>query len=193
LGRRAARRISLQLANLALEEGRASEGEALARKALEAVRAAKIPELQISAHAILADALMAQGKLDAAHKQIATGKPLAAKTQQRLVQLQFEIAAAEVQAVSGKTVDLQSAIAALNLVVAEAEKSGVLATLYEARIALGKAQVKYGNKAEEDAGSRGKDAAAKGFVLISRKALRAASDPGRQPSDVGSQTAAADL
>ncbi len=94
--------ISLQLANLALEEGRASEGEALARKALELIRAAKIPELQISAHAILADALLAQGKLDAARHEIAAGKPLAAKTQQRLVRMQFEIAAAEVQAASGR-------------------------------------------------------------------------------------------
>ena len=183
--------ISLQLASLAVEDGRPSEGEILARKALEEIRSAKIPELQISAHAILADALLAQGKLDAARKEIATGKPLAAKTQQRLVRLQFEIAAAEVRATTGQAADLQAATAALNRVIGEAEKSGILATAYEARIALGQAQVKYGNKEEGRALLAGveKDATSKGFVLISRKALRAgaggrASDLGRQPSAV---------
>ena len=166
--------ISLQLANLALEEGRASAGEALAGKALEVIRAAKIPELQISAHAILADALLAQGKLDAARKEIAAGKPLAAKTQQRLVRMQFEISAAEVQAASGKPADLQAATAALKRVIGEAEQCGVLATLFEARIALGKVIVKLGNKAEGHAllAAVQKDAAEKGFALISRKAER---------------------
>jgi len=166
--------ISLQLASLAIEDGRLPEGEALARRALEVIRSAKIPELEISAHAILADAFLAQGKLEAARKEIAAGKPLAEKTQQRLVRMQFDIAAAEVQTASGKPADLQIAIAALNRVIEQAEKSGVLATAYEARIALGKTQVKYGNKEEGKAllAAVEKDAAAKGFVLMSRKAGR---------------------
>jgi len=166
--------ISLQLASLALEEGRASEGKALAGKALEEIRAAKIPELQISAHAILADALLAQGKLDAARKEIAAGKPLAEKTQQRLVRMQFEIAAAEVQTASKKPADLQAATTTLNRVIGEAERSGVLATAYEARIVLGKTQIKYGNKEEGKSvlAAVQKDAAEKGFVLMSRKAGR---------------------
>jgi hypothetical protein len=59
-------------------------------------------------------------------------------------------------------------------VIGEAEKSSILATAYEARIALGKAQVKYGNKEEGRAllAAVEKDAADKGFVLISRKAGR---------------------
>ncbi len=130
--------------------------------------------MQISAHAVLADALLAQGKLDAARKEIAAGKPLAARTQQRLVRLQFEIAAAEVQAASGKPADLQAATVSLNRVIGEAEKNGILATLYEARIALGNAQVKFGNKEEGRAllTAVEKDAVEKGFVLISRKAGR---------------------
>jgi tetratricopeptide (TPR) repeat protein len=87
--------ISLLLASWSIEEEHPSEGEALGRKALEEFRAAKMSELQISAHAILAQALLAQGELNLAQKEIAMGKPLAAKTQQRLLRLQFEIAAAE--------------------------------------------------------------------------------------------------
>ena len=84
------------LASLLVEEGNPSAAEALAHKALEEFRAAKISESQISGHAILAQALLAQGKLTLAEKEIATGKPLAAKTQQSVLRLQFQIAAAEV-------------------------------------------------------------------------------------------------
>ncbi len=178
--------ISLQLANLAIEEGRPSEAETLAHKALEEFRAARMPEMQLSAHAILAESFLAQGKPSAALREIALGKPLADKTQQRLVQLQFEIAAAEVQASSGKVADFQSASAALNRVIGEAEKSGILTTLYEARIALGKAELKHGKKAAGQArlAAVERDATAKGFFLLSRKAGRfaPASDLGLQKS-----------
>ena len=93
-----------------------------------------------------AQALLAQGKLNLAQKEIAIGKPLAAKTQQRVLRSQFEIAAAEVLAASGKPADLQAATASLKAVIQEAEKKGILGVLYEARLALGKAEMKHGNK-----------------------------------------------
>jgi ATP/maltotriose-dependent transcriptional regulator MalT len=154
--------VSLLLASLSLEEGNPSEAEALARQALEEFHAAKITELQISAHAVLAQALLAQGKLNPARKEIATGKPLAAKTQQRLLRLQFEIAAAEVLAASGKPEDFQAATSSLDAVIKEAEKKGIRGPLYEARLALGKAEMQHGHKengrarlaeVEKDAGS----------------------------------------
>jgi len=167
--------VSLLLASLSIEEANPSEGEALARKALEEFRAAKISESQISAHAILAQALLAQGKLNLAQKEIALGKPLAAKTEQRVLRSQFEIAAAEVLAASGKPANLQAATASLKAVMQEAEKKGILGVLYEARLALGKAEMKHGNK--EDGRARlaevERDASASGFVLIRRKAATA--------------------
>jgi serine/threonine protein kinase/tetratricopeptide (TPR) repeat protein len=167
--------FSLLLASLSIEEGHPSEAETLARKALEEFRAAKISELQISAHAVLAQALLAQGKLNPARREIVTGKPLAAKTQQRLLRLQFEIAAAEVLAASGKPADFQAATTSLKAVIQEAEKKGIRAPLYEARLALGKAEMQHGNK--EDGRARlaevEKDAGASGFVLIRKKAATA--------------------
>src|SRR6185295_7519431 len=165
-----------------------AEGEALARKALEEFRIAKAAESQISAHAVLAQALLAQGKSGAAGKEITLGRPLAAKTQQRLLRLQFEIAAAEVRAGA----DLQSATTALNSVASEAEKRGIRGMVYEARLALGKAEMKYGNQADGLARLAGveKDAASSGFVLWARKAgalregRRQTSDPGPRTSDV---------
>ena len=149
-------------------EGKPAEGETLARKALDEFRLAKNTESQISAHAILAQALLAQEKSGAAGKEITLGRSLAAKTQQRLVRLQFEIAGAEVKA----SADLQSAAAVLNSVALEAEKHGIRGMLYEARLALGKAEMKHGNKAEGRAhlAAVEKDAASSGFVLVARKA-----------------------
>ena len=83
-----------------------------------------------------------------ARKEIETHKLLAAKTQQRMVRLQFEIVAAEVQAASGKPADLEGAMASLNAVKREAEQSGIRSLLYEANLASAKAEMKYGNKLE---------------------------------------------
>jgi hypothetical protein len=59
---------------------------------------------------------------------------------------------------------------------------------YEARLALGKAEMKYGNQAEGRARLAGveKDAASSGFALVDRKAetLRT-SEVGRLTSDLG--------
>ena len=175
------------LASLAIEEGKPAEGETLARRALDEFRIAKAAEPQIPAHAVLAQALLAQGKSGAAGKEITLGRPLAAKTQQRLLRLQFEIAAAEVRAGA----DLQSATTALNSVALEAEKRGIRGMVYEARLALGKAEMKYGNQAEgrERLAGVEKDAASSGFVLVARKAGAfregGASDLRRRTSDVG--------
>ena len=184
--------ISVLLASLAIEEGNPVEGERLARRALDEFRIAKAGESQIPAHAVLAQALLAQGKSGAAGKEITLGRPLAAKTQQRLLRLQFEIAAAEVRAGA----DLQSATTALNSVALEAEKRGIRGMVYEARLALGKAEMKYGNQADGLARLAGveKDAASSGFVLWARKAgalregRRQTSDPGPRTSDVRRQT-----
>ena len=153
-----------------------SEAEALARKALEEFRAAKISES--------ADFGACRSRPGSARaRKIETGpgakshlgKPLAAKTQQRLLRLQFEIAAAEVLAASGKPADFQAATASLKAVIQEAEKKGIRGPLYEARLALGKAEMQHGNK--EDGRARladvEKEAGASGFVLIRKKAATA--------------------
>jgi tetratricopeptide (TPR) repeat protein/TolB-like protein len=165
---------SLLLAALSIEQDQAAEGERLARKALKDFRAAKISEMQISAHAILAGALVEQGKVSAAAKEIQTARPMAVKTQQRLMRMQFDINSAEVQTASGKPTEIQSAIAALNGVIHEAKKSGLVEIVYRAQLALGKAELKRGNKAEGAPilSAVEKDANASGFLLISRKARR---------------------
>jgi tetratricopeptide (TPR) repeat protein len=167
--------ITLLLANLAIDEGHPSEGEASARSALAEFRAAKMPELELSAHAILAQALLDQGKISQAAKEVAAGKPLAAKTQQRLTRLQFEIASAQVQAASRKPSDLQASTVALNAVIQETERIGLLSHLFEARLALGNIEMKYGSRAGGRArlAALQKDGTASGFMLIANRAAQA--------------------
>ncbi len=167
--------VTLLLANLSIEEGHPPAGEASAREALATFRAAKMPELEIQAHAILAQTLLAQEKLSQARQEIAQGKPLAAKTQQRLVRLRFEIVAAQVLAASGKPSDLQAARSALDAMIRETEKIQMLSDLFAARFARGDIEIKYGNQADGQIrlAAVGKEAASSGFVLNTKKAARA--------------------
>jgi len=82
-----------------------------------------------------------------------------------------------VQAASAKPADLQASKAALDAVTREAEKAGLLGHLFEAHLALGNIEMKYGSKADGRGHLAGveRDAAASGFVLIARRAAQARS------------------
>ena len=168
--------VALLLANLSIEEGHPSAGEATARDALATFRAAKMPELELQAHAILAEALLEQGKAGPARQEIAQGNALAARTQQRRLQLQFEIAAARVLGASGRPSDVQAARSSLDSVIRETEKLRILSDLFDARFALGEMELKYGNRADGQARLSGveKDATSSGFLLVAKKAAQAA-------------------
>jgi hypothetical protein len=101
---------------------------------------------------------------------------LAAKTQQRLVRLRFEIVAAQVQAASGKASDLQAAGSALDVMIREMEEIQMLSDLFEARFARGDIEMKYGNRADGRTrlAAVEKEAASSGFALSARKAAQAA-------------------
>ena len=71
--------VSLLLAKLAIEEGHASAAESSAREALATFPATRTPELEIQARAILAQALLAQEKVNLAQKEIAQGRALPPK------------------------------------------------------------------------------------------------------------------
>ena len=84
--------VSLLLAKLAMEEGHASTAESSAREALATFRATKMPELEIQAQSNTRPVTAGAGKENLAQTEIAQGKTLAAKTQQRLIRLRFEMA-----------------------------------------------------------------------------------------------------
>jgi eukaryotic-like serine/threonine-protein kinase len=171
----AAAESMLQLAVLAIEEGRPAEAEGPARQALAQFQTEKMTSQQVWAYATLARAYLAVGNVADAQKSISLGSPILQRTQQRDVQLEFQIMAARVQAASGKASDVDSALRSLESVVKDAQKLGLLRVAYEAPLAWGEIQIKFGNGAEGRArlASLQKDALSKGYLLVGRKAAKA--------------------
>jgi serine/threonine protein kinase/tetratricopeptide (TPR) repeat protein len=160
--------ISLALAALDIEDGRAAEAVPSIQEALKEFRAAKLSDDEISAHALLARALLAAGKPSDALKEIESARALAAKTQNRLVRMDFAIAEARVLLGAGKPAEARKI---LEPVLADAKKLGLLRYEFEARLILAEVEIKSGNitNARAQLAALDKDAMAKGYLLIARK------------------------
>ena len=165
----------LQLATLALEQGHPAEAEGNARKALEEFQAEKMTAQQAWAYSVLARSYLAQGKINEAQKAITLATPILQRTQQREAHLDFQIAAAQVQASSGKSTDVEAALRALEAAIKDAQKTGLLRLAYEGTLAWSNVQIKSGNAAEGRArlASLQKEALAKNYLLVARKAAKA--------------------
>jgi tetratricopeptide (TPR) repeat protein len=164
------------LAALAIEEGSAAEGEALARSAAEESRRGKQPDSEGIARAVRARALLAQGKLVEARSEIARSLALFAKSENRQMHLGLRILEGRVSAAEGRAA---AAAGTLESARREAAKVGLLGLELEARLALGEVEMKSANVAAGRARLEllQKDGSAKGFGLIARKcseAMRAA-------------------
>ena len=162
--------IRLSLAGLSIEGRRPTEAEALASQAAEEFRAERMADNEASARAVLARALLAQGKLPEAQKAIDNALTLLKSSERRGVRLSVAITAARVMAALGRAAEARKSLAN---VLAEAKKHGFIGLQFEARLALGEIEMKSG---ETPAGRAHleqlqKEATAKGFTLIARKAV----------------------
>ena len=124
------------------------------------------------ADTVLARAFLAQHKYAEAQKEIEDGKGLAAKSQNRANRLQLGIAAAELEAARG---GIEQARQSLLAILAEANRTGFLEYQLKARLALGETEMSSGKTTAGHTRliALKKDATAKGFLLIARKAARA--------------------
>ena len=100
--------------------------------------------------------------------------PRAEKIQNEEVQLKLALAAASVRVASGKPSDQAAASDRLEAVLARANKHDFVRYQFEARLALGQLEVKSGTNGRARLAELEKDARAKGFLLIARKAAAAA-------------------
>ena len=168
-------RYGLRLAELDIEAGRAAGAEAPIREGLEASKGQSGADGELESHALLARAFLEQGRLAEARNEVAQAAPLLGRIQNRPVWLEFSIVAAQVRASSGTDLDVAKAERSLRATLAVAEKEGFLGYQLEARLALAKIQSKtapasgYARLAALQ-----RDAEAKGFGLIARKAAVAA-------------------
>jgi hypothetical protein len=125
--------------------------------------------------AVLARAQLAQGKIAEATAVSSQAVALAQKTEDTTVRLTVAIEAARVRAASGNRADVADVTKVLKNAVADATKEGLTGLLLQARLALGQVEITHGDRASGR--SRlvvvQKEATAKGFVLVARKASAA--------------------
>lgn len=155
----------LAMAELAIEEGHPDAAEGPAREARDWFEKAHKNDDQVAATALLATALLADGKRDDAYKELNKTAPIAAKSQNLSVQLAFAITKARARTASH---DVGAARTILREALAKATKSNYVGYQFECRLALEEIELKSG----KPAASRGrleqlqKEAKNKGFDLI---------------------------
>jgi serine/threonine protein kinase/tetratricopeptide (TPR) repeat protein len=168
----------VSLAQVALEEGHPAEAAASLTATLATFRAMEDTDDELVAQMSLADSFLAQGKSAEAQKHLDAAKTLVATTQDPSAQLQYALTAARVAAANGKAAE---ALRSLQPALATATRRGFVQEQFELRLALGQIEIKSGQLAE---GRRRltvleKDARAKGFLLVSKKAAEAQKPAGR--------------
>lgn len=168
----AAEQSRIDLARVALAEGDFAQVEALAGGAAEDLENQKIPDDQAAALAVLARGLTAAGRRADAEKALAKARPLAARSQNDGLRREVLLASAALRGAQG---DTAGAAKALQEASARARQKGLVAWPLEARLLEG--QILATGSAKEPARTLladvEKDAAARGFRRIARKAAGA--------------------
>jgi serine/threonine protein kinase/tetratricopeptide (TPR) repeat protein len=161
-------RSQIALATIAIEQGKPAEAEALVRAAAPQFEQQTMATGASQSAALLARALLAQSKIGDAETAAANALALAEQTSDRSTHLMASLAAAEVNARSGKEA---AATKALQSVLSESVRDGYKEFEFEARLDLGRLELRSSRasgrqrleKLREDAGQRD-------FRLIARKA-----------------------
>jgi tetratricopeptide (TPR) repeat protein len=161
-------RSQIALATIVIEEGKPAEAEALLRAAAPQLEQQTIATSASQSAALLARALLAQSKIGEAEAAATNALALAERTSDRSTHLLATLAAAEVNARTGKE---PAAIKALQSVLSESVRDGYTEFEFEAWLDLGRIELHSSRasgrqrlkKLEEDASRMD-------FRLIARKA-----------------------
>jgi tetratricopeptide (TPR) repeat protein len=158
----------VDLATVAIEEGRPADAEAPLRSAIEAFHKAKSGDHEALADSTLALLLVERGKPSEAMAAVQRAKSLLSAGSALPVSFAIALAEARIDAGADGRRLLQSTLD-------QALRHGYLGYQYEARLALGELEARYGSAAVARASlaALGNEAAAKGFGLIARKASAA--------------------
>jgi TolB-like protein/Tfp pilus assembly protein PilF len=163
----------LALAQLSIEEGHAADAEQPAREVLSQAQTEKATGNEINARVAIARSLLEQGKPAAAEKEIHAAEIAVATAEGRLLAIGVATTAGRIHAANGRAEEASRSLASA---LAEAARLACGRCLLEARLAVGEMEMKQGKKAaaRERLANLEKDAAAKGFLLVARKARAAA-------------------
>ena len=164
----------LDLATVAIEEGRFAEAESLARQTIVTYREFKEPDSLAAVHVVLARALAGQGKAAAAQEALRIAADNARSTQDQMVRGALATTTARLQAGAKNPAARAKSIEELNKLIADVTPMGLTEVQLDARLALGELE-----KADNRSASMArlaavqKEAAARGFGLIDRRAAAA--------------------
>jgi serine/threonine protein kinase/tetratricopeptide (TPR) repeat protein len=161
--------IALALAEVDLEDGRPEDARLLVQEALNEFTKEKLIDDQIFAHAVLAQAFLAENKTGNARLEIIFGKKLASKSQNRFANRQLDIASARVDFAEGK---LSGSLSGLEKVLADAKQHGLVPLQFQASLVLGEIEFRSGEvrQGQERLERLKKDATSKGFLLMAQRA-----------------------
>jgi len=159
----------LYLASLDIEEGCPANAEKRARKAIDEYEIEHAADAEALARVVLARSLLAQDLPGKAQETISRATALAGLSQAHTVRFSVGIISSRIRATLGRPAEARTALEAT---LAEAKENGFVRYQLEARLALGEIELKAANPTVGRAGLTAleKDAAAKGFHLIARRA-----------------------
>jgi tRNA A-37 threonylcarbamoyl transferase component Bud32/TolB-like protein len=168
----AAEQSRIDLARLALDEGDLAEARTVAAAAAGDLARQKMPDDEAVALAVLARALTADGRKADAERALAKARTLAGTSQNDGVRREVLLASATLRAARG---DAAGAAKSLREASARAREKGLFAWTLEARLAEGQILAASGAKDAARAllDEVRKDAEAKGFTRIARRAAKA--------------------
>jgi len=157
------------LARLAIDEGHAQDGEMEARQCLNELHQEQLPDDEIGAGLVLADALLKLSKNVDAKQELVALRPLEEKTLNRELQLRFSLEFAKVLLAEP---DLNSSRTLLDAVSKEAEAGGLAGLTWEAQMVRAKVRGEAGDVpgATHQLSLVEEQERSAGFLLLARKA-----------------------
>jgi serine/threonine protein kinase/tetratricopeptide (TPR) repeat protein len=156
-----------------LNQGKIEEARNTAMAAAAELEAEKDVSSEAEARIAIANTMLAGADVNGARGQVEKAIALAKQSDDRGLKLDVSVAEARLDARSGKGGD---AIKVLDRALKDAHSAGLLQAEFEARLASGEAQIANGEKSKgvSTLQALARDAKARGYELISRKAIAAA-------------------
>jgi tetratricopeptide (TPR) repeat protein len=164
----------VSLARVAIEEGHALDAEASVRACMQQFHEEQQADDELTARIALIDALLAQSKQREAQKEMEASQRLGNQSQNRFLQLQFELISGRVLLASDHP---DASRPLFKRVAGDAHRYGFVGLEFADKLALAEFanKTKHGAQAQMELQALQKTASSKGFGLIARKAFQESS------------------
>ena len=166
----------MALANVSREQGRATDAVAMSQAAIDEFKAEKAIDFELQAYNALGCALLESGKPADADRALHSGLALLPHLTDPQMKIDVTTSVARTAAALGKA---REALPRLHWAISEAHRLGALGEEFDARLALGEIEMKTGaaNAGRAHLTQLHRDAQAKGYLLVARKADAALPSP----------------